>query len=98
VSASGAVMKMRTAWGYRSNFKGGRTAVRREAVTADFTFSVIEGNVSKKLPHIPDRWVRLGQVRMLQVNLRVVGRDFTSSDLGDRVPTFVLLFPAILIA
>ena len=54
-------MKVRNAWDCRPNFKEGRTAVRRETGTDDFSFSVILDNVSEKLPHFPERWVRLGQ-------------------------------------
>lgn len=70
-------------------------ATRRETGGERFSFSVVQGNVPKKLPHFPERWVRLGQFRMLQVDLNAVVRDCPTSDLGDRVPTFVLLPPAI---
>ena len=52
-------------------------------------------NRAEKPPHLPERRVRLVQFRMLQVNLNIIERDFTDSDLGHLIPTIVLLPPAV---
>ena len=36
--------------------------------TDDISLSVVQRSSSKKLPHAPNRWVRLVQLRMLQVD------------------------------
>ena len=72
-----------------------KRAVVLRLLADDVSRSSRLGSRAKKLPHLPERWVRLVQFRMLQVNLNIIERGFTSSDLGNLIPTIVLLPPAI---
>ena len=56
---------------------------------------IIQRNSTKKLPHLPKRRLGLMQFRMLQINLDIIKRTVTSSDLSHLIPTVVLLPPAV---
>src|SRR5262245_7757712 len=57
--------------------------------------SVIQRSRAQKLPHLPERRMRLIHLRILQVHLNIVERGFSGSDLGNLIPAIVLLPPAI---
>ena len=61
------------------------------------TWSIICGSSAKQFPHFSERWVGLRQFRVRKVDLNVIERSVHVFDLGDRVPTFIPLFPSVAI-
>ena len=61
------------------------------------TWSFISGSSAKQFPHFSERWVGLRQFRVRKVDLNVIERSVHVLDLGDRVPTFIPLFPSVAI-
>lgn len=83
--------------GLSFHFGAGRTGARRETGLTPGDYSVIRRNGSVQFPHFPEREGRLVKFRMFQVDLNVIKRELITFDLGDLIPTIVLMPPAILI-
>lgn len=58
---------------------------------------VMGGNFAKEFPHGIDRWMRLGELRLSEIDLNPVETAVHVRDLEHGIPAFVSLRPAIAI-